>query len=69
MTTSKPKLLLRVTEAAELLSISKSRAYELIKQGELPSLKLGGNIRVPYEALQAMVIGALQNKKENYGTR
>ena len=46
-----PPLLLRVGETAELLSISRSTAYRLIRTGELPSLKVGRIIRVPYDQL------------------
>ena len=62
-------LLLRVSEAAKLLSVSRSRAYELIHDGTIPSLNLGGTIRVPYEELQAMVRGSLRLKEGNYATR
>jgi excisionase family DNA binding protein len=40
-----------VSETAELLSISRSTAYRLIRSGQLPSIKLGGIIRVPYDEL------------------
>lgn len=36
-----------VQEAAEKLSISKSFAYRLIKDGEMPSVRLGRKVRVP----------------------
>lgn len=39
--------LLTVAEAAKLLRISKPHAYAQIRQGNLPSLKLGGKIMVP----------------------
>lgn len=47
----RPPLLLRVSEVAELLSISRSTAYRLIRTGELPSLKVGGITRVPFDRL------------------
>lgn len=46
-----PPLLLRVSETAELLSVSRSTAYRLIRTGELPSLKVGGVTRVPFDQL------------------
>ena len=49
------KTLLRVTEAAERLSLSRSRAYELIASGELPSVRIGRSLRVPVAALDAWV--------------
>ncbi len=62
-------LLLRVSEAAKLLSVSRSRAYELIHQGKIPSRDLGGTIRVPYEELQAMARGTFQAKEGKYAAR
>lgn len=44
-------LLLRVPEAAALLGISRSKAYELIAAGVLPSLHLGASVRVPRASL------------------
>jgi excisionase family DNA binding protein len=46
-----PPLLLRVGDVAELLSISRSTAYRLIRSGELPSVKVGCIIRVPFDQL------------------
>ena len=41
------KLLLKVSEAAEALGISRSHAYELIQAGKLPTIRLGASVRVP----------------------
>ena len=49
------KLLLRPVEAAELLSISRSKAYELIAAGVLPSVQVGGSVRVPAVQLRAWI--------------
>jgi excisionase family DNA binding protein len=49
------KFLLRPNEAAELLSISRSKAYTLIAAGVLPSVDVGGSVRVPVEQLQAWI--------------
>jgi excisionase family DNA binding protein len=47
-------LLLRAEEAARLLSISRSRVYDLIKDGTIPSIKLPGlSVRVPRGELEA----------------
>ena len=37
---------------AELLGVSDSRAYELIRAGIIPSVRLGRQVRVSEEALQ-----------------
>ena len=48
-------LLLRPIEAAKLLGIGRSKAYEMIAAGELPSVRLGQSIRVPLAALKAWI--------------
>jgi excisionase family DNA binding protein len=49
------RLALSVEEAARLLGISTWLAYELVHQGQLPSLRLGRRIVVPRAALERMV--------------
>lgn len=49
------KLLLRPAEAAELLSISRSKIYELVNAGEIPSIRLGGAIRIPRRSLEEFI--------------
>ena len=36
-------------------SVSRSRAYELIAQGTIPSIKLGTSLRVPFDALRIWI--------------
>lgn len=45
------RLLLRPEEAAEVLSIGRSRLYELLGRGELASVRIGTSRRVPAEDL------------------
>ena len=52
------RLTLTVTEAAELLGISRALAYELAARGELPVLRLGRRIVIPRKALEALVEAA-----------
>jgi excisionase family DNA binding protein len=49
------RLLLRPAEAADALGVSRSKAYELIAHGEIPSVKMGGCVRVPVDALRAWI--------------
>ena len=49
------KLLLRPIEAAEATGLSRSKVYELLASGELPSIRVGGSIRVPVDALRAWI--------------
>lgn len=54
------KLLLRPVEAAEAIGVSRSRAYELIGSGEIPSIRIGGSVRVPLAALRAWIDAKLK---------
>jgi excisionase family DNA binding protein len=47
--------MLRLTEVAELLSVSRTKVYELVASGEIPSLHLGRSRRVPLRALREWV--------------
>jgi excisionase family DNA binding protein len=48
---SEGRLVVSVTEAAELLGISRGLAYELARAGQLPTLRLGRRLVVPRAAL------------------
>ena len=37
---------LKVREVAEVLRIARSRAYELVADGEIPAVKIGRSVRV-----------------------
>ena len=45
------KLLLTPTEAAQVLSISRSKLYELIGQGRLTTVRIDASRRVPAQVL------------------
>ena len=52
--------LLRVSEAAETLSIGRSHAYELVLRGDIPSVRVGKRSRrVPVASLDAYIQGLL----------
>lgn len=46
-----------VAEAAELLGISRGTAYEYVRAGELPSVRLGRRLMVPKHRLEALLNG------------
>ncbi len=46
-----PKLL-RIADAAKLMSISRSAAYLLAQRGEIPTVRVGHSVRVPIAALE-----------------
>lgn len=48
-------LLLRVDDAAQLLGISRAKAYQLVSSGRLPSVKIDRTRRVPLAALERWI--------------
>ena len=48
-------LLLRPAEAAEALGVSRSKIYELISRGDVPSIRVGASVRVPVDALRLWI--------------
>lgn len=52
MDTTTERLLLTVEEAARRLGIGRSLAWRLVRDGELPSVRLGRLVRVPERALE-----------------
>lgn len=49
------RLLLRPTEAAEAIGVGRSKVYELLASGELPSVRIGSSIRVPLDRLREWI--------------
>jgi excisionase family DNA binding protein len=48
---------LKVREVALILNIGRTRAYELVASGQIPSVRIGGNrsVRVPRRLLEAWI--------------
>ena len=55
MLSAMDKLLLRPAEAAEAIGVGRSKVYELLASGELPSIRVGSSIRVPVDALREWI--------------
>ena len=49
------QLLLRVEDVAEALSVGRSKVYELIRSGELPSIHIGRSVRVSLDDVHAWI--------------
>ena len=49
------KLLLKINDAAELLSLSRTNLYKLLMNGELESIKIGRSRLIPTDALESFV--------------
>lgn len=58
------KLLLRPIEAAEAIGVGRSKVYELLASGELPSVRIGGSVRVPVDALRAWIARQLEARQQ-----
>lgn len=50
-------LTITVERAGELLGISRGLAYDLVRRGEIPSLRLGRRLVVPMHGLRRMLEG------------
>ena len=48
---------LKVPQVAEFLQIGRSRAYELVADGEIPSVKIGRSVRVSRKELDRWLEG------------
>jgi excisionase family DNA binding protein len=55
MTTAELPLVLTVEEVARALRVSRGSAYEAIRCGDIPSVRIGRGIRVPRHALAALL--------------
>jgi excisionase family DNA binding protein len=52
--TSSPRTM-TVTQAAAVLGISRTTAYECVRTGDLPALRLGGRIVVPKQWIDELL--------------
>ncbi|HEX6969658.1 MAG TPA: helix-turn-helix domain-containing protein [Micromonosporaceae bacterium] len=52
---TEPPRCLRVEEAARLLNIGRSTAYDLIRSGRLRSVKIGRRRLIPRDALESLL--------------
>lgn len=48
-------LCVRITVAAQMLGIGRTKLYALIKRGELKTIKLGGSVLITMTSLEAFV--------------
>jgi excisionase family DNA binding protein len=50
-TTTRPRLLLTVEEAAEVLAVGRTTVFHLIRAGRIATVRIGRARRVPMDAL------------------
>ena len=53
--TMEDKMLYKLTDVATALSVSRTKVYELVRTGALPSVRIGGSRRVRGEDLAGYV--------------
>lgn len=49
------KLLIKPMEAARMLSVGRASIYRLIAEGVIPSVRLGGSLRVSLDGLREWI--------------
>ncbi len=49
------KLCYTVSEAAQMIGVSRNYAYELVRQGQLPVIKFGKRLLIPRVQLEKML--------------
>ena len=54
---TKERLTVSVPEAAQILGISERHAYDMVREAQLPALRLGNRIVVPVQQLHKMLEG------------
>lgn len=54
--------LLKPTQVMNKLSVSRTKVYEMIKKGIIPSVEIDGCIRVPEELLDEMIRRQIQQR-------
>ena len=55
MASSEPSMLLRIPEVARALGIARSLAYEMARDGRLPTVHIGKAVRVPRRRLEEWI--------------
>ena len=59
------RLLLTVNEAAALLGIKRTKLYELLAAGVLPSVRIGSARRIPASAVGSYVDSLLRSEADS----
>jgi excisionase family DNA binding protein len=58
------RMLLKPTEAAEVIGLGRSKTYELISKGLIPSVRIGKSVRIPVAALRNWVEQQLREQQQ-----
>lgn len=55
MEANRLKAFYKVPEVQQILNMGRTKVYELIRSGVIPSVDIDGNIRIPVEALEKWI--------------
>jgi len=53
------QLLVTVEEAGKMIRVGRTRMYELVASGTIPSVRIGRSVRVPVDTLREWIAGEL----------
>lgn len=59
-------LLLRPIEAARAIKVGRSRIYQLIESGSIPSVRIGRSVRVPVRQLEEWVAAKVVQREHQF---
>ena len=60
MVTIPQEVVLTVEEAAKVLRVSRSTAYDAVARGDIPTIRIGRRLLIPRAALDRLLAGAGQ---------
>jgi excisionase family DNA binding protein len=63
------RLAYRIHEFAEAIGVSRSKAYEIVASGEVPSIKVGGCLRIPVDSARGYIAQQLAARMPNDDAR
>jgi excisionase family DNA binding protein len=61
------RMTMTVVEMANCLGIGRNAAYDLVKKGRVPSLKIGRQIRIPKKAFELWLTKETEKDKDVSG--
>ena len=60
-------LVMSVSEMARVLSLGRTRAYELVHEGRIGSIRLGGKILIPRAEIERLIESGIGNEDQERG--
>jgi excisionase family DNA binding protein len=63
MATISEQPFLTVRELGELLRVSRATAYALVERGDVPSVRVGGSVRIPRAELNRRLATSMLDRK------